>query len=620
MVRAAGWTDFLQLAIASVGASKRNNGLVPLVVYRIIQGPLGLLAILERALAASPSTRGCLPPTEAESPGFPEFSFVVCCEGGESGARDMHKRFLMAAALVVAPPAVLAQVSPQAVRTVALSGAAAPGTSGVFGQFTLNDAPVITAGGRIAATGVVPALQRNGLWYYDMAGAQTLSLFSLSGVPIQGGLPGDTWGPGIRPRFLPDGSVVTYTTVAANNVDAIVAGIPGQFQNYARADVQAPGTSQSFRRGGIGRPAVTHSGDVVFRAETIGHDGVWHRPQGGPTSLMVYTGQQAPGFAAGTLYSATTTRPVMTPSGVVAFGAQLDPFSPGVTPDTADLVYQGAAGELVPILRAGDMIGAHRFSRAIRLTQNSQGTVATWANIGFGTSADAIITGSAGNWSVLAARGGQAPGMNPGEFFTHSSVATFEVPVINAQGDVAFSGRFFRPGESSGSGAWHKPAGESLQLVARSGTAAAGLPVGFSIGQVWSELLINSSSDLILTTSLLGPGVTPANERAVYAWHADTGLQLLLRAGDPFPVGMGFRTVSTFDYVRGSGDDGLVTSLNDRREFALRIGFTDGTSGLFVITIPSPGAGALLVALGLCARRRRRPVGGVGEPMELSRR
>jgi hypothetical protein len=516
----------------------------------------------------------------------------------------MHRLLVTLTVVAGTTHAVMGQLSPQSVRTIALSGMVAPGGGGSFGAFTSNHAPVITAAGRVAVTGYIPLNERSGLWYYDTAGAQTLSLFSLAGVPIQG-QPGDTWSPGVRPRFLPDGSVVTNSTVAANGIDAIVAGIPNQFQLYARADLQAPGTSFAFRRGGIGPPAVNPSGAVVFNGDTLGGPGVWHRGSG-PTTMLAFTGEQAPGFGPGTLFDAPTTRPVLTPSGVIAFGAALDRFSAGVTPDTAELVYQGSAGALVPILRAGNMIGTTRFSRAIRLTQNSAGTIAMWANIGFGTVTDAVIAGTAGNWSIVATRGGAAPGMNPGESFGHSSTATFGLPVINSAGDIAFGGRFRGPNLTTGEGVWHRPAGQSLQLVARSGSPAAGLPAGFTFQYLASELLMNSHSDLVMTTVLAGPGVTPANDRALYAWNPGSGLQLLLRAGSPFPVGAGFRTISTFEYIRDAGGAGLETCLNDRRELALQLSFADGTSGIFVITIPAPGAIAMPLMLVLIARRRRR--------------
>jgi MYXO-CTERM domain-containing protein len=66
--------------------------------------------------------------------------------------------------------------------------------------------------------------------------------------------------------------------------------------------------------------------------------------------------------------------------------------------------------------------------------------------------------------------------------------------------------------------------------------------------------------------------------------------------------------VSDLDLVVGSGgQDGHASGLNDLRQVVFSAKFTDGSSGVFLTTIPAPAGGAVaLVGLGLLGTRRRR--------------
>jgi hypothetical protein len=69
-----------------------------------------------------------------------------------------------------------------------------------------------------------------------------------------------------------------------------------------------------------------------------------------------------------------------------------------------------------------------------------------------------------------------------------------------------------------------------------------------------------------------------------------------------------WRTVSGMDLVTGSGgDDGLASSFNRWGELVYSLKFTDGSSGIFVATVPEPATvGGLGVGLaGLFQRRLR---------------
>ncbi len=54
-------------------------------------------------------------------------------------------------------------------------------------------------------------------------------------------------------------------------------------------------------------------------------------------------------------------------------------------------------------------------------------------------------------------------------------------------------------------------------------------------------------------------------------------------------------------------DTGIGTQALDGDSLALWVAFTDGSQGIYMATIPAPGALALLGAAGLLAARRKRP-------------
>ena len=70
------------------------------------------------------------------------------------------------------------------------------------------------------------------------------------------------------------------------------------------------------------------------------------------------------------------------------------------------------------------------------------------------------------------------------------------------------------------------------------------------------------------------------------------------------------RTVNTFTLlVGGGGQDGKGVDLNDSGMLIYRLGFTDGSSGVFESVFPVPEPASLTLmggGIGLILRRRRR--------------
>jgi hypothetical protein len=141
------------------------------------------------------------------------------------------------------------------------------------------------------------------------------------------------------------------------------------------------------------------------------------------------------------------------------------------------------------------------------------------------------------------------------------------------------------------------------KMIARAGDQAPGVESGVvytSLGQGG----ISETGRVAFTSLLSGPGVTTANQSALWQYSPeDDAVHLLLRSGEVLEVAPGdFRTIQALSL--GS----LPWHMPDQVSF--NASFTDGTRGIFIATVPEPGALLLLgLAVPLCRLRSRRRIG-----------
>jgi hypothetical protein len=170
-----------------------------------------------------------------------------------------------------------------------------------------------------------------------------------------------------------------------------------------------------------------------------------------------------------------------------------------------------------------------------------------------------------------AAAGDPAPGLGAGWTFAAMTRAEFD-----AQNRIAFTGRatLNLDTQMQREGIWWERGG-TLSLLARQGEAAPGTPSGVVFDSLSLFITQGDAGELAFITFLSGPGVTGANFVALYLVEPDGTRHLALRTGQPFDVsgiGSDVRTVAGITPGR----------MNAAGDLPLEIGFTDGSSGLFV--------------------------------------
>jgi len=141
---------------------------------------------------------------------------------------------------------------------------------------------------------------------------------------------------------------------------------------------------------------------------------------------------------------------------------------------------------------------------------------------------DGLWSEGTGSLALLVREGNQAPGLPAGVLFATCHAGFLCPPVINDVGDTAFLISL-----SDGSGSiWVHRSG-SLNLVARTGAQAPGLPAGVNFLSVFN-LVLNDAGQMAFSSYLEGQGVDATNNYAI--WSEGLGsVALVARLGDPAP-------------------------------------------------------------------------------------
>ncbi len=518
--------------------------------------------------------------------------------------------------------------------TVALSGQPAPGTAaGVIYSFPITEASLNGSGqaaflAQIIGTGV-GANNNTGIW---LGAAGSVSLLAREGDAAPGTSAGINFSDfGVEtPNLNAAGQSVFAATLigggvtVANNT-GLWMGAPGSVALLARAGNAAPGTGAGINFSSFNYPAaINAAGQVAFFGSLTGggvtnanDTGLWLGVPGS-VALLARTGSQAPGMAAGVNYSGLGPAAINA-TGLSVFGAN--------TSDGSNGLWTGAPGSVALLARSGGQApgtpAGTTFLNFVdssnvqtRPAINAAGQIAFAGNLTgtgvTGSNISGLWTGTPGNVALLARAGNQAPGTPAGITFANQ----FGTPTINASGQNAFFAGLTGAGVDglNNQGIWRGTPG-SMALVVRNGNMAPGAGAGTAFSTI-VDFAFNDRGEVAFSIDLTGPLVTTANDSSLWFSDAAGNLTLIVREGSPFQVAPGdVRTVSFLfiagNFRGGSGDeDGFPNGFNDQGQLAFLAGFTDGSSGIFIATVPEPSS---LVVVALL-------VGGLGGTRWLARR
>lgn len=520
-------------------------------------------------------------------------------------------------------------------QTIALQGDEAPGTGGVYGNLlgsvsvdqngellfwsTINNVPSdMNTGAFRTVNGVIEKLVQEG-----------------GTTP---GIPGTTLSQIGSPYFSASGAIAinlrlnTGGGVTFDNDWGLWTDSGNGLELVAREGTDAPNMGGAqFNRPGDG--ILSPSGNLAFYAElregtgdvTDDNSGaLWRKLVGGGVELIAREGDATPGIGGGEFQFINT--PVINDTGVMAFsgtardaGRKLRGVDINFDNDNGLWITTGEGLEIVA--RESDAIPGlpgFRYGGFFRPSLNASGEIAVIGDVVDDAAlrgqslSGAYATNQSGDLVNFAKTGDLAPGAGGAAY------QDFLWSVINDSGDIAYgaytdAGDGARGGESP-SGLWLRSGNDgSIAPIVVTGDTAPGTDgAKFNFA---NSPVINNMGDVVFRADLLIEGdVTFDNASGIWAYIAQGdgrgvgGLMKIAREGDLFEVAPGDSRTIEFVDLQGSGVESFepTSALNDSGQLAVRLGFTDGSGGIFLFQIPTPGSGAVLAMAGLAAARRKR--------------
>jgi hypothetical protein len=223
---------------------------------------------------------------------------------------------------------------------------------------------------------------------------------------------------------------------------------------------------------------------------------------------------------------------------------------------------------------------------------------------------DALVAGQAGALATVFRANDPAPLLAPGTVMYQLGAWA-----MNASGRVANVARLrVGAGDTTATNdtvLYADLGTDSPRLIARNGDWAPGLPstARLRIPEPSANVAYNDAGQVALLTGFADPTVVLGSPTALYIGDPAGTLYAVAVAGQMLEVAPGdARRIATLSVPltpRGVGETG-GRWFNDAGQATFTATFFDGTSGVFVVALPSPGAAAVLLIWTTAAAGRRR--------------
>jgi hypothetical protein len=388
----------------------------------------------------------------------------------------------------------------------------------------------------------------------------------------------------------------------------------GALRLIASSGQRAPGTPPGVEFTQFVPIATDQPGGVVFQGElqgpgisSTGRIGIWRYTDATGLQLVARPGTALPGVPAGYELSSNLEGLAVNGAGQVGFTS---PMANALGEELEALWRSEPSGGLKLVAKEMDPVpglpAGYHFDAfgSVALTPSGQALFSatvvsppSWPSLDSGV----WLQSSPNDTQLVAFEGHPVPGSGGSQVF--DLINGFSVP--NAAGRMALlatlssADRVQKFGDSLWVG---QP--DDLQLIAKRGDAAIGMPDGFTF-RTLSTPIQNATGDLVVFGTANSPSAPSAFQQGLWHYDQEGTLELILAAGSEFDVDPGeltdLRTIR-FIEVRESG-------LNDNGDLALTLSFTDYSQGVFVISlerIPEPGTWIpLAIGVVTCAVRMR---------------
>jgi len=384
---------------------------------------------------------------------------------------------------------------------------------------------------------------------------------------------------------------------------ALFAGPPGDLRKVIQGGDAAPGFGEGIyvqadsplRLGAL----MSDNGTLFVGGKLTGGElenaQVWWTGTRENLQVLYHRGMAAPGCDEGVKFL-WADGVGFNDSGEVSFRGGLT--GPGVTGANDVGHWFGGPGVLTKIARRGDQV-----------PEMAAGV--TWKTAGNGVdliNADGVLAecslmqgpgvteyndkvfflGGVEGLHLVGREGDPAPEAGAGVDFE-----SFSGGRANNRGEVFYQVKYAGPGitDENKWALYFGPVGAGRQTL-RDGAPAPTFPPGVVLKHFSPGLAaMNDAGDVVGSTQIAGPGVTAENNVVLWLRHRVLGRWVpLLRSGDELDGRMVYAE-DEYDFAIGyfsqtGGADGRRQSLNDEGALAMRVEFTDGTHGIYLISPP----------------------------------